>query len=151
MHKMMFPSESSNSVSKGSFREFRPFSVIAENHWPYICTHLHTLSPSFRHRQYFPSLSLPHTERHTHTDTQTHTLLHHHASPCTLLPITARARVSVKLLLSLRGKRGVGPLNRPDQSLSQSRLHSHADTQEEDGSKDRIYTPKDRYYSDILC
>ena len=31
----MFPSESCNSVSKGTFREFRPFSVIAENHWPY--------------------------------------------------------------------------------------------------------------------
>ena len=31
----MFPFESCNSVSKGSFREFRPFSVIAENHWPY--------------------------------------------------------------------------------------------------------------------
>src|SRR4029434_6910098 len=30
MHKMMFPSESCNSVSKGIFREFRPFSVIAE-------------------------------------------------------------------------------------------------------------------------
>src|SRR4029434_11357877 len=30
MHKMMFPSESCNSVSKGTFREFRPFSVIAE-------------------------------------------------------------------------------------------------------------------------
>ena len=30
LHKMMFPSESSNSVSKGTFREFRPFSVIAE-------------------------------------------------------------------------------------------------------------------------
>ena len=27
---MMFPSESCNSVSKGSFRDFRPFSVIAE-------------------------------------------------------------------------------------------------------------------------
>src|SRR4029434_3997484 len=30
MHKMMFPSESCNSISKGTFREFRPFSVIAE-------------------------------------------------------------------------------------------------------------------------
>ena len=30
MHKMMFPSESCNSVSKGTFREFRPFSAIAE-------------------------------------------------------------------------------------------------------------------------
>src|SRR4029434_7106416 len=35
MHKMMFPSESCNSVSNGTFCEFRPFSVIAENHWPY--------------------------------------------------------------------------------------------------------------------
>src|SRR4029434_6419368 len=35
MHKMMFPFENWNSVSKGSFREFRPFSIIAENHWPY--------------------------------------------------------------------------------------------------------------------
>ena len=25
------------SFSQGSFREFRPFSVIAENHWPYVC------------------------------------------------------------------------------------------------------------------
>ena len=24
------------SVSQGIFREFRPFSAIAENHWPYI-------------------------------------------------------------------------------------------------------------------
>src|SRR4029434_9629358 len=24
------------SVSKCSFRKFRPFSVIAENHWPYV-------------------------------------------------------------------------------------------------------------------
>src|SRR4029434_3178762 len=30
IHKMMFPSESCNSVSKGTFREFRLFSVIAE-------------------------------------------------------------------------------------------------------------------------
>ena len=30
MHKMMFPSESCNSVSNGTFCEFRPFSVIAE-------------------------------------------------------------------------------------------------------------------------
>src|SRR4029434_4490853 len=36
MHKMIFPSESCNSISKCSFREFRPFSVIAENHWPYV-------------------------------------------------------------------------------------------------------------------
>src|SRR4029434_3923087 len=36
MHKMMFPSESCNSVSNGTFCEFRPFSVIAENHWHYI-------------------------------------------------------------------------------------------------------------------
>src|SRR4029434_10291777 len=35
MHKMVFTFESCNSVSKCSFREFRPFSVIAENHWPY--------------------------------------------------------------------------------------------------------------------
>src|SRR4029434_2592288 len=35
MHKIMFPSESCNSVSKGTFCEFRPFPVIAENHWPY--------------------------------------------------------------------------------------------------------------------
>ena len=34
MHKMMFPSESCNSVSKGTFREFRTFSVIAGNRWP---------------------------------------------------------------------------------------------------------------------
>src|SRR4029434_759874 len=27
MNKMMFPSESCNSVSKGTFREFRPFSL----------------------------------------------------------------------------------------------------------------------------
>src|SRR4029434_1467690 len=46
-NKMMFPFQRCNSVSKCSFCEFRPFSVIAENHWPYICTHLHTLSPSF--------------------------------------------------------------------------------------------------------
>src|SRR4029434_2099279 len=30
MHKIMFPSESCNSVSKGTFREIRLFSVIAE-------------------------------------------------------------------------------------------------------------------------
>src|SRR4029434_9095263 len=30
MHKMILPSESCNSVSKGTFREFPPFSVIAE-------------------------------------------------------------------------------------------------------------------------
>src|SRR4029434_2582316 len=30
MHKIMFPSESGNSVSNGTFCEFRPFSVIAE-------------------------------------------------------------------------------------------------------------------------
>src|SRR4029434_6746817 len=36
MHKMMFPFQSCNSVSKCSFREFHPFSVIAENHWPYL-------------------------------------------------------------------------------------------------------------------
>src|SRR4029434_9388357 len=34
MNKMMFPFQRCNSVSKCSFREFRPFSVIAENHWP---------------------------------------------------------------------------------------------------------------------
>src|SRR4029434_7702326 len=41
MNKMMFPFQRCNSVSKCSFREFRPFSVIAENHWPYyrIKTH----------------------------------------------------------------------------------------------------------------
>ena len=33
---MMFPSEICNSVSPGIFREFRPFSAIAENHWPMI-------------------------------------------------------------------------------------------------------------------
>src|SRR4029434_5873787 len=39
MHKMMFPSESCNSVSNGrpTFCEFRLFSAIAENHWPYVC------------------------------------------------------------------------------------------------------------------
>src|SRR4029434_3925755 len=31
MHKMMFPSESCNSVLKGTFREFRPFSVIGKS------------------------------------------------------------------------------------------------------------------------
>src|SRR4029434_2707607 len=36
MNKMMFPFQRCNSVSKCSFREFRPFSVIAENHWPYF-------------------------------------------------------------------------------------------------------------------
>src|SRR4029434_8289151 len=42
MHKMMFPSESCNCVSNGTFCEFRPFSVIAEilpvyplNHFAY--------------------------------------------------------------------------------------------------------------------
>src|SRR4029434_6903484 len=35
MNKMMFPFQRCNSVSKCSFREFLPFSVIAENHWPY--------------------------------------------------------------------------------------------------------------------
>src|SRR4029434_4781287 len=35
MHKMIFPSESCNSISKGTFHELRPFSVIAENRWPY--------------------------------------------------------------------------------------------------------------------
>src|SRR4029434_3707653 len=37
MNKMMFPFQRCNSVSKCSFREFRPFSVIAENHWPSVC------------------------------------------------------------------------------------------------------------------
>src|SRR4029434_1687172 len=37
MHKMMFPSESCNSVSKGTFHDFRLFSAIAENHWTYVC------------------------------------------------------------------------------------------------------------------
>src|SRR4029434_1051991 len=67
MHKMMFPSESSNSVSKGSFREFRPFSVIAENHWPYICTHLHTLSPSFTDTDNTFLLCLSHTHTNVYT------------------------------------------------------------------------------------
>src|SRR4029434_5647230 len=35
MHKMIFPSERCNSISKGTFHELRPFSVIAENRWPY--------------------------------------------------------------------------------------------------------------------
>src|SRR4029434_5984382 len=34
MHKMMFPSESCNSVSNGTFCEFRLFSVIADSFSP---------------------------------------------------------------------------------------------------------------------
>src|SRR4029434_7350676 len=56
MHKMMFPSESCNSVSKGTFREFRPFSAIAENHWPY----------SLARTLPIPS---PYSPTHTHTRT----------------------------------------------------------------------------------
>src|SRR4029434_3484298 len=37
MNKMMFPFQSCNSVSKGTFHDFRLFSAIAENHWPYVC------------------------------------------------------------------------------------------------------------------
>src|SRR4029434_36787 len=39
MHKMMFPSESCNSVLNGTFCEFRPFSVIAEIFSPYPLNH----------------------------------------------------------------------------------------------------------------
>src|SRR4029434_4699402 len=43
MHKMMFPSESCNSVSNGTFCEFLPFSVIAEIFSPRTpCTTLRT-------------------------------------------------------------------------------------------------------------
>src|SRR4029434_5064348 len=40
MHKIMFPSESCNSISKGTFRKFRPFSVIAENRWPWTTIYI---------------------------------------------------------------------------------------------------------------
>src|SRR4029434_853825 len=40
MHKMMFPSEGCNSVSNGTFCEFRPFSVIADILPAYTLHHL---------------------------------------------------------------------------------------------------------------
>src|SRR4029434_1356499 len=65
MNKMMFPFQRYNSVSKCSFREFRPFSVIAENHWPYErVKHItHTIQT--------------HTHTHIHTHTLTHTIQTH--------------------------------------------------------------------------
>ena len=35
--KTQFPRHLFNSVSDCRFRDFRPFSTIAENHWPYTC------------------------------------------------------------------------------------------------------------------
>src|SRR4029434_4969062 len=73
MHKIMFPSESCNSVSKGTFREFRPFSVTAEKHWPYTHTHTHTHTHRHTHTH-----THTHTQRDTHTHTHTHTHSHTH-------------------------------------------------------------------------
>src|SRR4029434_10025464 len=66
MHKMMFPLESCNSVSKGTFREFRPFSVIAKNHWPYIYSEVKSLSISnTRHRAFLVQQWSLHLKRKT--------------------------------------------------------------------------------------
>src|SRR4029434_8420771 len=57
MHKMMFSFQKCNSVSKGSFREFRPFSVIVETHWPY----LHIPQPSLSRSGPTHAFTLPQT------------------------------------------------------------------------------------------
>src|SRR4029434_91796 len=85
MHKMMFPSESCNSVSNGTFCEFRPFSVIADIFSPRTpCLGTDGLiEPRNKSSHHFfelfqkTSVCEKHTAHtHTHTLTRTHTRTH---------------------------------------------------------------------------
>src|SRR4029434_3422978 len=87
MHKMMFPSESCNSVSNGTFCECRPFSVIADIFSPRTpCLGTDGLiEPRNKSSHHFfelfqkTSVCEKHTAHtHTHTLTRTHTRTHAH-------------------------------------------------------------------------
>src|SRR4029434_3360021 len=81
MHKMIFPFQSCNSFSKCSFREFRPFSVIGENHWPYgyitgTPPHAYITTTCSERLTHTPHHNKPHHTNTTHTQPHTHTHTH---------------------------------------------------------------------------
>src|SRR4029434_7231633 len=90
MHKMMFPSESCNSVLNSTFREFRPFSVIVDIFSPQGYAKWFR---GYAGRKLYPSLGTDDVvhghknvavslvggrkrAQNTHTHTHTHTHLH---------------------------------------------------------------------------